>query len=282
MTWVCFAFQVGQVIWFRLSNYAKRKETGMEMFLRKQVSQETTTFTVLDPQGANEIKYLFANRLGSLDGKVIAELASDAVKWQPPRTFSLLEEEIKKKYPTVKFIPYTEFPQGLDISGEAVAAAVKAKGADACIIGNAAWGSCSTASGVAAARVEKLGIPTVIIQRRELMSATLGAIMGQGLPAEAPCVVFEYPLFLVGSDMTPLRQRIGEVIERLTTWEPERKASGTIRREPVSVAGKNHEEAFQNVQLLFLRNKWGDGTTISPPTRDRVDWILTGTDHSPE
>ena len=104
----------------------------------KEATGDKTQLTVLDPEGAHEILYLFAERLGTLDGKVIAELASDAVKWQPPRTFAAIEEEIKKRYPTAKFIPYTEFPQGLGISGEAVAAAVKAKGADACIIGNAA------------------------------------------------------------------------------------------------------------------------------------------------
>jgi hypothetical protein len=98
----------------------------------------TTEITVLDPSGAHEITHLFAKRLGALDGKVIAELASDPVKWQPHRTFPLIETEIKKKYPTATFISYTEFPQGLGISDEAVAAAVKARGADACIIGNAA------------------------------------------------------------------------------------------------------------------------------------------------
>ena len=104
----------------------------------KEITSTKAEITVLDPEGAHEIVYLFAKRLGTLDGKVIAELASDAVKWQPPRTFSLIEEEIKKKYPTAKFISYTEFPQGLGIAGEGVAEAVKAKGTDACIIGNAA------------------------------------------------------------------------------------------------------------------------------------------------
>lgn len=122
----------------------------------------------------------------------------------------------------------------------------------------------------------------MIIQRRELMSATLGAVMGQGLPPEAPCVVFEYPLFLVGSDLTPLRQRIDDVIQRLTAWEPERKTTCTITRDPVTVTGKDPEDVFQNAQLLFLRNKWGDGTTVTPPTRNRVGWIMTGTDHKPE
>jgi hypothetical protein len=94
--------------------------------------------TVLDPSGAHEITHLFAKRSGTLDDKVIAELASDAVKWQPHRTFPLIEAEIKKRYPAVKFISYSEFPQGLSISDEAVAEAIRAKGADVCIIGNAA------------------------------------------------------------------------------------------------------------------------------------------------
>ncbi|MEE8418780.1 MAG: hypothetical protein V3S02_01560 [Dehalococcoidales bacterium] len=94
--------------------------------------------TVHNPSGAHEIRHLFTPRLGTLDGKVIAELAADPTKWQPHRTFPLIEQEIKKRFPTATFIPYTEFPQGLNISNEEVAAAVKARGADACIIGNAA------------------------------------------------------------------------------------------------------------------------------------------------
>jgi hypothetical protein len=132
---------------------------------------------------------------------------------------------------------------------------------------------------VAAARIEKLGIPTAIIQRKELMEATLSAVMGQGLPPEAPCVLFEFPLFLVGSDLAPLSKRMVEIIERLTSWESERKIIGMIRREPVTVAGKDYADAFKNLQFLFLRKKWADGTTVTPPTSDQVDWILTGTDH---
>ncbi len=130
--------------------------------------------------------------------------------------------------------------------------------------------------------VEKLGIPAAIIQRKELMSATLSAVMGQGLPAEVPWVVFDYPLFLVGSDLTPLSRRIDEVIDRLISWDPKTKATGTISREPVNVNARDYAGAFEAVQMLFLRNKWGDGTTLTPPTRNRVDWIMTGTDHDPE
>ena len=103
----------------------------------KKLPGSVTEITVHDPSGAQEILYSFAKRLGTLDGKVIAELAVDPVKWQTHRTFPVIEEEIKKKYPGVKFISYTQFPQGVSINDDAVAAAVKEKGADACIIGNA-------------------------------------------------------------------------------------------------------------------------------------------------
>ena len=106
--------------------------------MKKTGDERIAEITVLDPSGAHEIEHLFAKRPDSLDGKVIAELASDPVKWQPHRTFPLIEAEIRKMYPTAKFISYTEFPQGLQIADESVAEAVKERGADACIIGNAA------------------------------------------------------------------------------------------------------------------------------------------------
>ena len=110
----------------------------MENTAMGQPAEKEAEITVLDPTGAHEITHLFAERLGTLDGKVIAELASDPAKWQPHRTFPFIEMEIKRRYPRARFIPYTEFTQGLGISEEEVAASVKAEGADACVIGNAA------------------------------------------------------------------------------------------------------------------------------------------------
>ena len=52
------------------------------------------------------------------------------------------------------------------------------------------------------------------------MAATRQAIMGQGLPPEAPWVVFEYPLFLVDSDLSPIREKFTEIVDALTKWRP--------------------------------------------------------------
>jgi hypothetical protein len=93
--------------------------------------------TLLDPTGAQEISHLFAARLPDLNGKVIAELAVDATKWQPHRTMPYIEELLKKQYASLKFIPMQEFPMGIQISEDRVIQMVAARKPDAVIIGNA-------------------------------------------------------------------------------------------------------------------------------------------------
>jgi hypothetical protein len=112
------------------------------------------------------------------------------------------------------------------------------------------------------------------------MAATRQAIMGQGLPPEAPWVVFDLPLFLVNSDLTPIKAKLGEIVHALTKWQPQNNKKGIIRKSPVEVSGKNYEEALAKTQYLFLQNNWSDSLAFFPPTRSRVDWILTGTDHN--
>jgi hypothetical protein len=96
------------------------------------------SITVYDINGAHEISSLFAARLGDLNGKKVAGLAADPTKWQTHRTFPYIFDQLKSKYPGVIIIPQTEFTMGTGISDDAVVKAVKDRGADACIIGNAA------------------------------------------------------------------------------------------------------------------------------------------------
>jgi hypothetical protein len=95
-------------------------------------------FTVYDINGAHEITALFAQRLGDLNGKTVAGLAADPTKWQTHRTFPYIFEQIKAQYPGVTIIPQTEFTMGTGINNNDVAQAVKDRGVDACVIGNAA------------------------------------------------------------------------------------------------------------------------------------------------
>jgi hypothetical protein len=98
----------------------------------------SASITVYDINGAHEILSLFAERLGDLNGKTIAGLAADPTKWQTHRTFPYIFEQIKAKYPGVTIIPQTEFTMGTGINADSVTQAVKDRGADGCIVGNAA------------------------------------------------------------------------------------------------------------------------------------------------
>jgi hypothetical protein len=124
-----------------------------------------------------------------------------------------------------------------------------------------------------------MGIPTVTITRESFAQVVATAFLGMKFPAEAPLVVYPVQMFLVGGDLTPLEQNIDGLIDGLTKWKPKKiKEKKVITPQKIHVEGKDYEEAAANVNKLFLRNLWSDGLPIIPPTPERVDWILTGTD----
>lgn len=91
---------------------------------------------VYDPTGAVEITEVHAPRLDTLAGKTICELSNDT--WQAHRVLPEIRRLLQERFPTAKFISYTEFPtgnQGMDT--EKAAELVARTGADAVIIGNA-------------------------------------------------------------------------------------------------------------------------------------------------
>ena len=98
---------------------------------------EAENLEVFDPTGAFEITRLHAPRLGDLHGKTICEISNSI--WETHRTFPLIREELQRRFPTVKIIPYNEFvgtrPQCEDV--EYVARMVKEKDCQAVIAGNA-------------------------------------------------------------------------------------------------------------------------------------------------
>ena len=102
-----------------------------------------------------------------------------------------------------------------------------------------------------------------------------------GFSADA-ATVHEFPLdmFLVGSDLTPLRENIDKIIYGLTKWSPKTKEKGLVKPSKVKVQGKDYQEAVANMNLLFLKNLWSDGLPLLPATEERLNWIMTGTDFS--
>ena len=90
---------------------------------------------VFDPSGinGNGNKFSYARRLPDLNGKTIGEISNRL--WESDRIFPLIREELKKLYPDIKFVPYTDFPNTADniSDNEELPDLVLAKGCDAVI-----------------------------------------------------------------------------------------------------------------------------------------------------
>ncbi len=127
-----------------------------------------------------------------------------------------------------------------------------------------------------------MGIPTVIVTREGFSQVVANAFAGMEFPAESSHVVYPVGMFVQGSDLTPIENKIDELIAGLTKWKPKIKDISVITPTKVRVEGKDYEEAVDNVNKLFLRNMWSDGLPIGPPTKERVNWLLRGTDLSPD
>ncbi len=91
---------------------------------------------VYDPTGTIEITHLYAPRLADLSGKTICELSNST--WEDQRTFPLIRELLKKRFPDVNIIPYTEFPGIYGVEADVLSKILIEKGCDGAIVGNAA------------------------------------------------------------------------------------------------------------------------------------------------
>jgi hypothetical protein len=127
-----------------------------------------------------------------------------------------------------------------------------------------------------------MGIPTTMVMRKGFRFVVQNGISGMGLPADVPAT-HEFPIqmFSPGSDLTPLKENIDKIVYGLTKWQPKLTRTGVYSPPNVMIQGKDYTEVFSNMNLLFLRNQWSDGQPILPATEDRVNWILTGTELSP-
>ena len=54
-----------------------------------------------------------------------------------------------------------------------------------------------------------------------------------------------------------------------------------IAEPEITVTAESYPAAVEEFNRVFLERYWGDGLPLVPPTRERVDWMLSGTSRSP-
>ncbi len=130
-----------------------------------------------------------------------------------------------------------------------------------------------------------MGIPTTMLVRKEFTNMVSTAMAGIGLPNEAP-VLFELPntvFYSDNSDLSSVNENFDKVVYALTKWQSKTTTKGVKFPDVnIKVTGKDYREAEDALNNLGLLNMWADGLPIVPPTKERVDWIMQGTELAPD
>ena len=105
-------------------------------------SKASVTLEVYDPTGASEVTSLHSSRLDTLEGKTICEVSQepDGQSWEARRTFPVIRELLKKRFPNIKIIPHSQFPDkpGTAEFNGGIAKVGLENGCQGFIVGNAA------------------------------------------------------------------------------------------------------------------------------------------------
>jgi hypothetical protein len=138
-----------------------------------------------------------------------------------------------------------------------------------------------------AVRLEELGIPGVLAVARGFEDDANTAADVNGMPVLRLVVI---PGYIWGRQPREAKKPLAEahfdelvdaLLRSLSAEEkkPEQKKEGF---EPIEIVAESYEAIFEKFNQLFLDNRWGDGLPLVPPTPERVRWMLSGTNRSPE
>ncbi len=114
--------------------------------------------------------------------------------------------------------------------------------------------------------------------REDFVGVVRNAFAGLGFDQDASMVTFPIDPFLVGSDLTPIYQKVHDFVESLMSWEAKAKQTGIQQPPMLRVEADDYEAALDRMNRQFLANTWGDGLPLNAPTEARVAWILKGAD----
>ena len=117
-----------------------------------------------------------------------------------------------------------------------------------------------------------------MITRQGFASVVDNAFAGLGFSAESAKFSYPMKMFLPGADMAPVADNIDAVIDALTRWQPKKSRATVMTPPPLAVSGSNYADAVEKLNYLFLKNLWSDGLPLLPPTKERVDAMLQGSD----
>lgn len=122
---------------------------------------------------------------------------------------------------------------------------------------------------------EKAGIPAVSIVAEQFVGLAKTVVQGVGLPSLATVAMPHGVMSGAIEDAwSACETAAQEIVMALTRWRPE----GAGRKEEELVfEGRDYQDTIDKMNSFFLLKMWSDGLPLVPPTKERVQWMLTGT-----
>ncbi len=235
-----------------------------------------------DPRGLSP-------RLSTLDGKTIGIYSH--FKDQTPEIMKALAKVIEEHYPNTKFkfFQYAKDTTELinDPEGDAQVKEFLS-GVDGVIAGMGDAGSCAMYLMYNVAHIEKLGVPCVGLSEPAFMNSAYRGASARAVPG----------LRIIEIDATGASQPAGTGMDSVENGiylamkpEFEKKLDAilgglltpltTEEKQPTPLpnyANMTFDGTLEELNRVFYRNGWTNGTPIVPPTRDAVDEMMAGTD----
>ena len=135
-----------------------------------------------------------------------------------------------------------------------------------------------------AAAIEIAGVPTVTYVSPAFRGVAENAYGGMGFAELAMTMISQDMVSGITKDVRPdLVATIQDTIVNVTSWEPKIKEKKIIAPARfIHVTGRDYSHAVDKMNELMLKNRWGDGLPVVPATKEKVEWMLRGTDDSPD
>lgn len=244
-------------------------------------------YRVVSPMGESTVTMTtMARRLETLAGTTVCMVWNNAFKADV--TLPVIGNALKKQYPDIKIVSYQamplaplpEPPGAPRKDSEAMQATFKSKGCQAVITGNGGCGICTPRANHAAVLAELAGIPAAIVTNPGFDEQARTMARDAGIPA-LRAAVYPDPFDLeTDAQLLEKTERIvvPQVIDLLT--KPVPPAAGPAEKRDsreIEFTG-----TIDDINRYFSDRGWSDGSSITPPTRERVEEFLRYTDYAPD
>lgn len=248
----------------------------------KATSAKTVAIEVMNPRGVippAPVLGLSAPRIKDLNGKTIAILSE---KPEAKNFFDVIATLLIKKYPKAKIL---RFPSA---SNPAIADNTKEVAAqcDVWLQGVKTSGSSVVDYEI---KMEKLGKPGVTFTVDTLLTQRKRLAEVNGMPAIRIITIPSYDFLAAEGypeQMIQVAEKVFDATVKALT-SPLTKAEKHPKPKkfdygPMTFTGDTYAEANEKYQQYMVDNMMCDGLPVTPPTPERVKWMLTGTGRSPK